>query len=169
MNGEYQDTPTIGGAHLEDLTGVLPEPLHKVLVCLWLAPVRGLKEDCRLARAGVEEYILSTGVKPINVPNGVMVSMTKILRAASRRKNDVFHAELLYMFLVALRNIVRIQGYYGDQTICWGKLEECFSGVIHDLGALHTRLYFVAERFPEEALHPHIFDTPESNKHTRKQ
>lgn len=110
INSEYQNTPTIGGVRFEDLTGVLPEPLNKVLVCLWLAPVRGLKEDYRLARAGVEEYILSAGVKPINVPNGVMVSMMKILRAASRRKNDVFHAELLHMFFVALRNIVRIQG-----------------------------------------------------------
>lgn len=164
MNSEYQDTPTIGGAHLENLTGVLPEPLNKVLACLWLAPVRGLKDDYRLARAGVEEYVLSAGVKPINVPQGFMVNMTKILHAASRHKNDVFHAELLHMFLVALRNIVRLQGYYGDETILWDKLRECFSGFIHDLGALHTRLYFVAERFPEEALHPHIFDTPESNK-----
>lgn len=155
---------TIGGVRLEDLAGVLPELLDKVLACLWLAPVRGLKEDYRLARAGVEEYVLSAGVKPINVPQGFMVNMTKILHAASRRKNDVFHAELLYMFLVALRNIVRIQGYYGDETIHWDKLEECFSGFIHDLGALHTRLYFVAERFPEEALHLHIFDTPESDK-----
>lgn len=102
--------PTIGGVRLEDLTGVLPEPLNKVLVCLWLAPVRGLKEDYRLARAGVEEYILSAGVKPINVPNGVMVSMVKLIHAVSERKNDVFHAELLHMFLVALRNIVRVQG-----------------------------------------------------------
>lgn len=156
--------PTIGGVRLEDLTGVLPDPLDKVLVCLWLAPVRGLKDDYRLARAGVEEYILSAGVKPINVPNEVMVSMVKLIHAVSERKNDVLHAELLHMFLMALRNIVRIQGYYGDQTICWGRLEECFSGFIHDLGALHTRLYFIAERFPEEALHPHIFDTPESNK-----
>lgn len=164
INREYQDTPTIGGVHLEDLTRVLPEPLDKVLTCLWLAPVRGLKDDYRLARAGIEEYVLGGGVKPINVPNGVMVSMTKILRTASRRKNDVFHAELLHMFLVALRNIVRVQGYYGDETIRWGKLEECFSGVIHDLGVLHSRLYFVAERFPEEALHPYIFDIPESDK-----
>lgn len=156
--------PTIEGVRLEDLTGVLPEPLDKVLACLWLAPVRGLKEDYRLARTGVEEYVLDTGVKPINVPNEVMVSMTKILHAVSKRKNHVFHAELLHMFLMALRNIVRVQGYYGDETIHWGKLEECFSRVIHDLGALHTRLYFVAERFPEEALHPHIFDTPESDK-----
>ena len=156
--------PTIGGVLLEDLAGVLPEPLDKVLAYLWLAPARGLKDDYRLARAGIEEYCLNTGVKPINVPQGFMVIIAKILHTASRRKNDVFHAELLYMFLVALRNIVRIHGYYGDQTICWGKLEECFSGVIHDLGALHTHLYFVAERFPEEALHPHIFDTPESNK-----
>jgi hypothetical protein len=126
--------------------------------------VRGLKEDYRLARAGVEEYVLSAGVKPINVPQGFMVNMTKILHAASRRKNDMFHAELLHMFLMALRNIIRIQGYYGDETILWDKLREYFSGFIHDLGALHTRLYFAAERFPEEALHPHIFDTPESNK-----
>lgn len=146
------------------LTGALPEPLDKVLVCLWLAPVRGLREDYRLARAGVEEYILSAGVKPINVPNGVMVSMVKLIHVVSEHKNDMFHAELLHMFLVALRNIMRVQGYYGDETIHWGKLGECFSGVIHDLGALHTRLYFVTERFPEEALHPHIFDTPESNK-----
>lgn len=156
--------PTIEGVRFEDLTGVLPEPLGKVLACLWLAPVRGLKEDYRLARAGVEEYILSAGVKPINVPNGVMVSMVKLIHAVSERKSDVLHAELLHMFLVALRNIVRVQGYYGDETIHWGKLGECFSGVIHDLGALHTRLYFVAERFPEEALHPNIFDTPESDK-----
>lgn len=156
--------PTIEGVHFEDLAGVLPEPLDEVLTCLWLAPVRGLKEDYRLARTGVEEYVLGAGVKPINVPNGVMINMTKILHAASRCKNDVFHAELLHMFLVTLRNIVRVQGYYGNETIHWGKLEECFSGVIHDLGALHTRLYFVAERFPEEALHPNIFDTPESNK-----
>lgn len=156
--------PTIGGVRLEDLAGVLPEPLDKVLTCLWLAPVRGLKEDYRLARAGVEEYVLGAGVKPINVPNEVMVNMTKILHAANSRKNDVFHAELLYMFFVALRNIVRIQGYYGAETIRWGKLEECLSEVIHDLGTLHTRLYFVAERFPEEALHLNIFDTPESDK-----
>lgn len=156
--------PTIEGVHFEDLAGVLPEPLDEVLTCLWLAPVRGLKEDYRLARTEVEEYVLGAGVKPINVPNGVMINMTKILHAASRRKNDVFHAELLHMFLVALRNIVRIQGYYGDETIHWDKLGECFSGVIHDLGALHTRLYFVAERFPEEALHMNIFDTPESDK-----
>lgn len=160
----FKSHPTHRGVRLEDLTGVLPEPLGKVLTCLWLAPVRGLKEDYRLARAGVEEYVLAAGVRPINVPKGFMVSMTKILRAASRRKNDVFHAELLHMFLVALRNIVRVQGYYGDETIRWDKLGECFSGVIHDLGALHTRLYFVAERFPEEALHPHIFDRPESDK-----
>lgn len=101
---------TIGGVHLEDLTGVLPEPLDKVLACLWLAPVRGLKEDYRLARDGIEEYILSTGVKPINVPNRFMVSMAKILHATEKHKNDVFHAELLHMFFVALRNIVRIQG-----------------------------------------------------------
>lgn len=164
INREYQNTPTIGGVHLEDLTGVLPEPLDKVLACLWLAPVRGLKEDYRLARAGIEEYVLAAGVKPINVHNGVMVSMTKILRAASRRKNEVFHAELLHMFFVALRNIVRVQGYYGDKTIRWDKLEDCLSGVTRDLGALHTRLYFVTERFPKEALHPHIFDTPESDK-----
>lgn len=110
MNSEYQGTPTIGGVHLEDLTGVLPEPLNKVLVCLCLAPMRGLKDDYRLVWAGVEEYVFGAGVKPINVPNGVMVSMMKILRAASRRKNDVFHTELLHMFFVALRNIVRIQG-----------------------------------------------------------
>ena len=164
MNSEYQDTPTIGGAHLENLTGVLPEPLNKVLAYLWLAPARGLKDDYRLARAGIEEYCLNTGVKPINVPQGFMVIIAKILHTASRCKNDVFHAELLHMFLVALRNIVRVQGYYGDETIHWDKLGKCFSGVIHDLGALHTRLYFVAERFPEEALHPHIFDKPESNK-----
>ena len=156
--------PTIEGVRFEDFAGVLPEPLDEVLVCLWLAPVRGLKDDYRLARVGVEEYCLNTGIRPINVPQGFMVRMTKILHAASGRKDDVFHAELLHMFLVALRNIVRIQGYYGDETIHWDKLEECFSGFIHDLGALHTRLYFVAERFPEEALHPHIFDTPESDK-----
>lgn len=156
--------PTIEGVHFEDLAGVLPEPLDEVLTCLWIAPVRGLKEDYRLARTEVEEYVLGAGVKPINVPNGVMINMTKILHAASRRKNDVFHAELLHMFLVALRNIMRIQGYYGNETIHWGKLGECFSGVIHDLGALHTRLYFVAERFPEEALHMNIFDTPERDK-----
>lgn len=156
--------PTIEGVHFEDLAGVLPEPLDEVLTCLWLVPVRGLKEDYRLARTEAEEYVLGAGVKPINVPNGVMINMTKILHAASRRKNDVFHAELLHMFLVALRNIVRVQGYYGDETIHWDKLGECFSGVIHDLGALHTRLYFVAERFPEEALHMNIFDTPESDK-----
>ena len=90
--------------------------------------------------------------------------MVKLIHAVSKHKKDVFHAELLHIFLVALRNIVRIQGYYRDETIRWGKLEECFSGVIHDLGVLHTRLYFVTERFPEEALHPHIFDTPESDK-----
>lgn len=156
--------PTIEGVRLEDLTGVLPEPLDKVLACLWLAPVRGLKEDYRLARVGVEGYVFAAGVKPVNVPNGVMISMVKLIHAVSNHRNDVFHAELLHIFLVTLRNIVRIQGYYGDETIHWGKLEECFSGVIHDLGALHTRLYFVAERFPEEALHPHIFDTPESDK-----
>lgn len=164
INREYQITPTIGGVRFEDLTGVLPDPLDKVLACLWLAPVRGLKDDYRLARAGVEEYVLAAGVKPINVPNEVMVNMTKILHAASRRKNDVFHAELLHMFLLALRNIVRTQGYYSKETIHWGKLEECLSEVTHDLGALHTRLYFVAERFPEEALHRNIFDAPESDK-----
>lgn len=164
MNSEYQDTPTIGGVRFEDLAGVLSEPLDKVLTCLWLAPVRGLKEDYRLAWAGVEEYCLNAGVKPVNVPQGFVVNMAKILHTVSKYKNDVFHAELLHMFLVALRNIVRVQGYYGDETIHWGKLEERFSRVIHDLGALHTRLYFVAERFPEEALHPHIFDTPESDK-----
>lgn len=156
--------PTIEGVRLEDLTGVLPEPLDKVLACLWLAPVRGLKEDYRLARVGVEEYVFAAGVKPVNVPNGVMISMVKLIHSVSNHRNDVFHAELLHIFLVTLRNIARIQGYYGNETIHWGKLEECFSGVIHDLGALHTRLYFVAERFPEEALHPHIFDTPESDK-----
>ena len=160
----FKNHSTIGGVRLEDLTGMLPAPLDKVLACLWLAPVRGLKDDYRLARVGVEEYCLNTGIRPINVPQGFMVSMTKILHAASGRKDDVFHAELLHMFLVALRNIVRIQGYYGDETIHWDKLEECFSGFIHDLGAFHTRLYFVAERFPEEALHLHIFDTPESDK-----
>jgi len=113
---------------------------------------------------GVEECVVAAGVKPVNVPNGVMISMVKLIHAVSNHRNDVFHAELLHIFLVTLRNIVRIQGYYGNETIHWGKLEECFSGVIHDLGALHTRLYFVAERFPEEALHPHIFDTPESDK-----
>jgi len=164
MNSEYQDTPTIGGAHLEDLAGVLPKPLNKVLTCLWLAPARGLKEDYHLARVGVEEYVLSAGVKPINVPQGFMVNMTKILHAVSKYKNDVFHAELLHMFLVTLRNIVRVQGYYGDETIHWGKLGECFSVFIHDLGALHARLYFVTDRFPEEALHMNIFDTPESDK-----
>lgn len=156
--------PTIEGVHFEDLAGVLPEPLNKVLTCLWLAPVRGLKEDYRLARAGVEEYCLNAGVKPINVPQGFVVNMAKILHTVSKYKNDVFHAELLHMFLVALRNIMRIQGYYGDKTIHWGKLEECFSGFIHDLGALHARLYFVTDRFPEEALHMNIFDTPESDK-----
>ena len=160
----FKSHPTIGGVRFEDLAGVLPEPLDKVLARLWLAPVRGLREDYRLARAGVEEYVLSAGVKPINVPNEVMISMAMLIHVVSEHKNDVFHAELLHMFLVALRNIVRVQGYYGDETIHWGKLEECFSGVIRDLGALHTRLYFVAERFPEEALHPHIFDTPESYK-----
>jgi hypothetical protein len=109
--------PTIGGVRLEDLTGALPEPLDKVLVCLWLAPVRGLREDYRLARAGVEEYALGTGVKPINVPNGVMVSMVKLTHVVSEHKNDMFHAELLHMFLMALRNIMRVQGYYGDETI----------------------------------------------------
>lgn len=156
--------PTIEGVRLEDLTGVLPEPLDKVLACLWLAPVRGLKEDYRLARVGVEEYVLGAGVKPVNAPNGVMVSMVKLIQTVNNYRNDVFHAELLHMFLVALRNIMRIQGYYGDKTIHWGKLEECFSGFIHDLGALHARLYFVTDRFPEEALHMNIFDTPESDK-----
>lgn len=164
INSEYRDTLTIGGVRLEDLTGVLPEPLNKVLVCLWLAPVRCLKGDYRMARAGVEEYVLSAGVKPINVPKGFMVSITKILHATEKHKNDVFHAELLHMFLVALRNIVRVQGYYGDETIHWGKLGERLSGVTHDLGVLHTRLHFVAERFPEEALQPNIFDTPEGEK-----
>lgn len=154
--------PTIGGVRLENLTGELPEPLDKVLACLWLAPVRGLKDDYRLARAGLEEYCLNTGIRPINVPQGFIVSIAKIFHATSKRKNDVLHAELLHMFLMALRNIVRVQGYYGDETIRWGKLEECFSGVIHDLGVLHTRLYFVTERFPEEALQTNIFDAPES-------
>ena len=164
INREYQITPTIGGVRFEDLTGVLPEPLDKVLACLWLAPVRGLKDDYRLARAGIEEYVLTAGVRPINVPKGFMVSMVKLTHVVSEHKNDVFHAELLHMFLVALRNIVQVQGYYGDETIHWDKLEDCLSSVTRDLGALHTRLYFVAERFPEEALHPHIFDTPESDK-----
>lgn len=164
INSEYQNTPTIGGVRLENLTGVLPEPLDKVLACLWLAPVRCLKEDYRMARAGVEEYVLSTGVKPVNAPKGVMVSMVKLIHAVSERKNDVFHAELLHMFLVALRNIVRVEGYYGDGTIRWDRLGECLSGVTHDLGVLHTRLHFVADRFPEEALHMNIFDTPESDK-----
>jgi hypothetical protein len=110
MNSEYQDTPTIGGVRFEDLAGVLSEPLDKVLTCLWLAPVRGLKEDYRLARAGVEEYCLNAGVKPVNVPQGFVVNMAKILHATEKHKNDVFHAELLHMFFVALRNIVRIQG-----------------------------------------------------------
>lgn len=124
----FKSHPTIGGVRFEDLAGVLPEPLDKVLACLWLAPVRGLKEDYRLARAGVEEYVFGAGVKPINVPTGVIVSMVKLIHAVSEHKNDVFHAELLHMFLVALRNIVRIQGYYGDETILWDKLGECFSG-----------------------------------------
>lgn len=161
-HSSFKSHPTIGGVRLEDLTGALPEPLNKVLVCLWLAPVRCLKDDYRMARAGIEEYALSAGVKPINVPSRFIVSMAKILHATEKHKNDVFHAELLHMFFVVLRNIVRIQGYYGDETIHWDKLGECLSGVTRDLGALHTRLYFVADRFPEEALQPNIFDAPES-------
>lgn len=157
-------TQTISGVRLKDLTGVLPEPLEKILVCLWLAPVRGLKDDYRLARTEIEGYCFNTGIKPINVPQGFMVSIMKILHIVNECKGDMFHADLLHMFLVALRNIVRVQGYYGDETIHWGKLGECLSGVTHDLGVLHTRLHFVAERFPEEALQPNIFNTPEGEK-----
>lgn len=156
INNEYQDTPTIGGVRLEDLAGVLPDPLNKVLVCLWLAPVRDLKDDYRLAQKFLEEYFLGTGIKFINTSEDFIVNSMKLIGCTSSYKNDIFHAELLHMFFTAIKNVIRIPGYYNNSSIDWVKVREHISDFITGIGTLHTRLYFVSERVPEDLLRSNI-------------
>lgn len=156
INNEYQDTPTIGGVRLEDLTGALPEPLDKVLACLWLAPVRDLKDDYRLAQKALEEYFFGTGIKFINVSEDLIVNSMKLISFTGIHKDDIFHAELLYMFFTAIRNVIKIPRYYNNSNIQWVKAREHISDFITGIGELHTRLYFVSERVPEDLLRSNI-------------
>lgn len=144
--------PTIGGVRLEDLTGALPEPLDKVLACLWLAPVRDLKDDYRLAQKALEEYFFGTGIKFINVSEDFIVSNMRLIGFTGSHKDDIFQAELLHMFFTAVRNVIRIPEYYNNSSIEWVKAREHISDFITGIGALHTRLHFVAERVPEDLL-----------------
>lgn len=152
----FTSHPTIGGVCLEDLTGVLPEPLDKVLECLWLAPMRGLKDDYRLAQKALEEYFFGTGIKFINTSEDFIVNSMKLIGCTSSYKNDIFHAELLHMFFTAIRNVIRIPGYYTNSSIEWVKAREHISDFINGIGELHTRLYFVSERVPEDLLRSNI-------------
>lgn len=87
----FTSHPTIGGVCLEDLTGVLPESLDKVLACLWLAPVRGLKDDYRLAQKALEEYFFGTGIKFINTSEDFIVNSMKLIGFTGSHKDDIFH------------------------------------------------------------------------------
>ena len=156
INSECQHTQTIGGVCLEDLTGVLPEPLDKVLACLWLAPVRDLKDDYRLAQKALEEYFFGTGIKFINVSEDFIVSNMRMIVFTGRYKDDIFHAELLHMFFTAVRNVIRIPEYYNNSSIEWVKAREHISDVITGIGALHTRLHFVSEQVSEDLLRSNI-------------
>ena len=150
--------PAIGGVRLEDLAGVLPEPLDKVLACLWLAPVRDLKDDYRLAQKALEEYFFGAGIKFINVSEDFIVSNMRLIVFTGRYKDDIFHAELFHMFFTAIRNIIRIPGYYNNSSIEWVKAREHISDSITGIGELHTRLNFVSERVPEDLLRSHILE-----------
>lgn len=152
----FTSHPTIGGVCLEDPTGVLPESLDKVLACLWLAPVRGLKDDYRLAQKALEEYFFGTGIKFINVSEDFIVSDMRLIGFTGSRKDDIFQAELLHMFFTAVRNVIRIPEYYNNSSIEWVKAHEHISDFITGIGALHTRLHFVSERVPEDLLRSNI-------------
>lgn len=156
INSECQHTQTIGGVCLEDLTGVLPEPLDKVLECLWLAPVRDLKDDYRLAQKALEEYFFGTGIKFINVPEDFIVNNMRLIGFTGSHKDDIFQAELLHMFFTAVRNVIRIPEYYNNSSIEWVKAREHISDFITGIGSLHTRLHFVSERVPEDLLRSNI-------------
>jgi len=151
-----QNTPTIEGVHLGSLTDELPEPLARVLECLWLAPTRDLKDDYRLAQKALEEYFFSAGIKFINVSEDFIVSNMRMIVFTGRYKDDIFHAELLHMFFTAIKNIVRIPGYYNNSSIEWVKTREHISDFITGIGEFHTRLYFVSERVPEDLLRSNI-------------
>lgn len=148
--------PAIGGVRLEDLAGVLPEPLDKVLACLWLAPVRDLKDDYRLAQKALEEYFFGAGIKFINVSEDFIVSNMRLIVFTGSHKDSIFHAELLHMFFTTIRNSIRIPGYYNNSSIEWVKAREHISDFITGIGELHTRLYFVSERVPEDLLRSNI-------------
>lgn len=156
INSECKHTQTIGSVCLEDLTGVLPEPLDKFLACLWLAPTRGLKDDYRLAQKALEEYFFGTGIKFINVSEDFIVSNMRLIGFTGSRKDDIFQAELLHMFFTAIRNIIRLPRYYNNSSIKWVKAREHISDFITGIGALHTRLHFVSERVPEDLLRSNI-------------
>lgn len=91
INSECQHTQTIGDVCLEDLTGLLPEPLDKVLACLWLAPVRDLKDDYHLAQKALEEYFFGTGIKFINTSEDFIINSMKLIGFTGSHKDDIFH------------------------------------------------------------------------------
>lgn len=147
---------TIEGVHLEAFTRELPEQLAQVLECLWLAPVRGLKDDYRLAQKALEEYFFGTGIKFIDVSEDFIVSNMRLIGFTGSHKDDIFYAELLHMFFTAVRNVIRIPEYYNNSSIEWVKAREHISDFITGIGALHTRLHFVPERVPEDLLRSNI-------------
>lgn len=97
-----QNTPTIEGVRLGNLTAELPESLARVLERLWLAPVRDLKDDYHLAQKALEEYFFGVGIKFINVSEDFIVSNMRMIVFTGSHKDDIFHAELLHMFFLLL-------------------------------------------------------------------
>jgi len=91
-----------------------------------------------------------------NVSEDFIVSNMRMIVFTSRYKNDIFYAELLHMFFTAIRNIIRIPRYYNNSSIEWVKAREHISDFITGIGELHTRLYFVSERVPEDLLRSNI-------------
>ena len=76
----------------------------------------------------------------------------RLIGFTGSHKDDIFQAELLHMFFTAVRNVIRIPEYYNNSSIEWVKAREHISDFITGIGALHTRLHFVAERVPEDLL-----------------
>ena len=153
-----QELPTIAGLRCEDFTRELPGKLADILEHIWAAPDRDLIESYRCARDSIESYFYH-GIRVFRVSREFFDNMVEMIGFTADQKDNNFQAELLNMFFLAIRNVI----YINDPPVFsnnWVRVSDIFADFIKGMGALDTRLYFVAERFSMDmSTFPHLWES----------